>query len=230
MTAYEPDVPPASGPQRTPGPAAVPATPADRQISSQAGPEEHDPQREIRDSAGRLAREIKQEGSKMAREVRDRAGGLAREEKNRAAHKLQDVGDSLHKAAEKLDSEQDHQLADYVDRASQSLRRYASSLESKDLDELRGDLASVARRRPEVFLGAAFAGGLALGRFLKASPPKPQGEGRSQSSDVAGRSMAGPEPMSSGTTSAPAGQAGSVRPGAMPRAGSGESSPGATPI
>ncbi len=117
-----------------------------------------------------------EQGGQFARTFRDRAGGAADSQKSRAADKIGDVGSALDRAAERLDSEQDRQVAEIMHKAAESLRRLASSLAEKDLASLRAQAEDTARERPMLFLGAAFLGGLAAARLLRSEPPAPQAE------------------------------------------------------
>jgi hypothetical protein len=47
----------------------------------------------------------------------------------------------------------------------------ASAWHDRDVRQLAGELGTLARRRPGVFLGAGFAAGVLAARFLKSAPP-----------------------------------------------------------
>jgi hypothetical protein len=127
---------------------------------------------ELKETGQRAAHEAWDQGAKLAHELRDRAGGLAEDGKNRAAQKIGDIGSALDKAAEKLHEEHEDRLGRYMTSAAEALRNASSSLEHKGLGEIRMDLEAAAKRRPEIFLSVALLGGLALGRFLRSSPPQ----------------------------------------------------------
>ncbi|MFW5840688.1 MAG: hypothetical protein ACOCZE_08925 [Planctomycetota bacterium] len=138
----------------------------------QARQEAREAAEKVKQASYQAAEKIKHESAKFADQVRHSAQRLAEKEKKRAAEKLDDVGQALNKAAGKLDSEDDDNLADYARSAADAVQNLAGTMRGKDLDELRSDLEDVARKRPEAFLGIAFAGGLALGRFLGSSKPE----------------------------------------------------------
>jgi hypothetical protein len=60
-------------------------------------------------------------------------------------------------------------LASFTDGAANQLERFVDRLRTQDLRSVTSDLGRFARRRPGVFVGAAFVAGLAAARFLKSS-------------------------------------------------------------
>ena len=53
--------------------------------------------------------------------------------------------------------------------AAEKAEEFSTYLAEKNIDELLFDFENFARRKPEIFLGTAFVGGLLLGRFIKSS-------------------------------------------------------------
>jgi hypothetical protein len=86
----------------------------------------------------------------------------------------------------------------YADRTAGQIQRLADYLQHTEVDELVQELEAVARRRPAVFLGAAFTLGAAAARFVKSSPRQHVGKHAQQPdaaasafADVADRDTAG---------------------------------------
>jgi hypothetical protein len=65
--------------------------------------------------------------------------------------------------------EQDSGIASFTDGAANQLERLVEGLRTQDIRSIASDLGRFARRRPGVFVGAAFLAGVAAARFLKAS-------------------------------------------------------------
>lgn len=68
--------------------------------------------------------------------------------------------------------DQDHDyLAGYVDKAADHLERFSIRTKERDIGDLVNDVQNFARRRPMVFVGAAFAVGFFGSRFLRNVTP-----------------------------------------------------------
>jgi hypothetical protein len=57
----------------------------------------------------------------------------------------------------------------YVERAARQIERAATYVQDVDLGEIVDNVEDFARKRPAVFVGAAFALGIVAARFLKSS-------------------------------------------------------------
>lgn len=80
------------------------------------------------------------------------------------------VAGALHSTGDSLRGKEDW-LADAADALGDNLDRIARNAREKGPNGLRRDLEDLARERPALFLGASVTLGLALGRFLRSSPP-----------------------------------------------------------
>ena len=60
-------------------------------------------------------------------------------------------------------------LADAAGEVHDSLERFSAAAKEKRLSDLKRDLEGVARNRPALFMGTAFAAGLALARLLRSA-------------------------------------------------------------
>lgn len=83
------------------------------------------------------------------------------------------IGDTVAQIEEKLGP----QYAGYARTASDSIQRYATTLENKDPDELVDDARELIRKSPGVALAGAAIIGFGLVRLLKAGMPEENGNG-----------------------------------------------------
>jgi hypothetical protein len=90
-------------------------------------------------------------------------------QKDRATQGIGSVASAVRQSTQKLRDERHETIAQYVEQAATELDRFASNLKNKDAPALLDDAQRFARRNPAVFIGAAFAIGIAAARFLKSS-------------------------------------------------------------
>lgn len=90
------------------------------------------------------------------------------EQKNRAADGLGGIADVFRNAGNELRNENET-LAQYVDMASDQLRRFADTIRQRGVADMLDDVNSFARQRPALFIGGAFLVGIGVARFLKSS-------------------------------------------------------------
>jgi len=90
------------------------------------------------------------------------------EQKNRAADGLGGIANVFRSAGNELRNENEV-VAQYVDMASDQLRRFADQIRQKGVTDMLDDVHNFARRRPALFIGGAFLVGLGIARFLKSS-------------------------------------------------------------
>jgi hypothetical protein len=98
------------------------------------------------------------------------------EQKGRTADTLSTVAQSLHQTSQLLRDQNEEGMSRYVDRAADQVERLAGYLQTTDIDEVVDSVEELARRRPGVFIGGAFAIGFLASRFIKASRRNVQGE------------------------------------------------------
>jgi hypothetical protein len=91
------------------------------------------------------------------------------EQKGRTADTLSTVAQSLHQTSQLLRDQNEEGMSRYVDRAADQVERLAGYLQTTDIDEVVDSVEELARRRPGVFIGGAFAIGFLASRFIKAS-------------------------------------------------------------
>jgi hypothetical protein len=89
-------------------------------------------------------------------------------QKDRAVSGLSSLVGALRDSGKQLKAE-DSGIASFTDGAANQLERLVEGLRTQDVRSMATGLGRFARRRPGVFVGAAFLAGLAAARFLKSS-------------------------------------------------------------
>ena len=94
------------------------------------------------------------------------------EQKANWAQDLSSVADSIRQIGDSLrDGEKPYGIAKvsagYTDKVADKVEEVSGYLDNRDLGEMLGDLKKFAHRNPALFLGGAFALGIAAARFLK---------------------------------------------------------------
>ncbi len=117
-------------------------------------------------SAGQVAGEARSQAAGLARTARDEARQRADGEVGKLAEFLDGLGDELNGMADGSPPQDGH-LEGLARDGAQAANRLAQRLESGGLDGALHDVSMFARRRPGVFLAAAFGVGVALGRVTR---------------------------------------------------------------
>lgn len=148
-----------------------------------------------------LVSEAKDQTKQVAGQARDQVQELVGRQKDQAAEKLGGLAGALREAGQKLqESDQSRDFSRYADQAAQQVEKLSTYLKDNDLRGFVRDTETLARRRPELFLGGTFLAGLMLARFLKASSPD-QGYGNSGAQAWQGYQATSPAyPRTSGTS------------------------------
>ena len=110
--------------------------------------------------------------------VKETATARLTSQRDRGLDVLESVSEAVRTTTQKLRENQHDAIAGYVDRAADQIDQWSQRLRDKDIQELITDVQQLARRRPAVFIGSAFALGLLAARFLKSSSTGDVGEGR----------------------------------------------------
>lgn len=109
--------------------------------------------------------------------------------KKDAALTLSSVASTLLSSSSQLKDEQQNLAGEYVEKAAEQIDRLANYIQSADPGEVVDNIEQFARRRPAVFIGAAFALGVIGARFLKSSRRRAQGGDRLYSPGIADREV-----------------------------------------
>jgi hypothetical protein len=110
-----------------------------------------------------------QAGAGLLDKVKQGATAQLSTQKDRATEGIGSVVDAVRQSTQHLRENQHDTIAQYVDQAAGQLERWANQLKEKNVGDLLQEAQQLARRRPAVFIGSAFAVGLLGARFLKSS-------------------------------------------------------------
>lgn len=124
------------------------------------------------------ARRLKEKAVGAARDVGQRGKAQLEARKGAAAEQVQRLAGAVERAVGDL-GEEDAGLARYAGELAGSMNRFAEGLRDRSVDQLMGDVQSLARRNPALFLMGSVALGIVLARFLKASGERERGAERS---------------------------------------------------
>jgi len=111
---------------------------------------------------------IRRAASDLGARAKEQATHLATEQKDTAAEKIGGYSSRLRATARSAESE-DPNIAHFADQAADRLESWANYVRETDLDQIKQDVAGIARRHPALFLGGALVAGLVLGSVVKAS-------------------------------------------------------------
>jgi hypothetical protein len=152
---------------------------------------EHRPRSEARERLSDAGQRAKSEAQRAADGVR-----------RRTAKEVRTLGAAAHAAAEQLKDDDHDRIGGYARGICSACDGAADYLERADLSTVGDDAGRFARHNPALFLGGAVLLGLAAGRLLSASPPRPRHE--EELGERTGRPIdRAPSPFSETTTREP---------------------------
>lgn len=137
---------------------------------------------DVVDQAKDVMRDAKDRVTSLAGAVGEQATDAAESQKADLADKLEDVAKAVHRSGEQLEGHQDW-VAHLVEQGAAELSSLATTLRSNDLQSLLGDLGSLARRQPALYVGASMAAGFALARVGRVAVSSSPQEGPAPSKD-----------------------------------------------
>ena len=105
----------------------------------------------------------------LVQQAESQASSRIAEGKQQAASTLTSLASTLRRSGQQLRDEEELMAGDYVERAAAQIDRAAQFIENAELRDIVKNVETFARKNPGVFIGAAFAIGLAGARFLKSS-------------------------------------------------------------
>jgi hypothetical protein len=101
--------------------------------------------------------------------VREQATAQLDTQKNKATEGLGTVAEAFRETTRHLREGQHDTVAHYAEQAANQIDQFSQRLRNKDVTELMNDAQQLARRKPALFIGGAFALGLMGARFMKSS-------------------------------------------------------------
>lgn len=123
-----------------------------------------------------IIKQAKETAGQAYEKVSEQASSQIVTQKETLARGLSSVADGIKQMGASIRGTQEQTpiaglTARYGDSLAQQVEQVANYLERKDLRELVRDVEVFARRNPAVFIGGAFALGIAAARFLKSGNP-----------------------------------------------------------
>lgn len=133
--------------------------------------EEKSGRSQARSELGQAASEAKAGAREAARAGKERARSFLDEQKDTAAHRVSGMAEALKATAQDLERRPDAASgsAGFARQAAESMERFATTLQERDVNSLLGEATRLARRRPAAFIAGAVTAGFLLARFLKSS-------------------------------------------------------------
>ena len=161
------------------------------------------------DRAHDIAHEAKSRATAAMGAIGTQASSVAEAQKANVAEQLEDVAKAVQKSGEQLEGHQDW-VAKLIERGADELTSLATTLRSNDLQSLLGDLGSLARRQPALFVGVSMATGFALTRIgrLAVSGSSATAAPPAYPQTAPGAAPASVQPSSTIASSSPVGAAG----------------------
>src|SRR2546423_1792329 len=99
-------------------------------------------------------------GGGIMEKVRDGATSQLSTQKDRATEGMGSIAQAVRQSTQHLRDNHHDTIAQYVDQAANQLEQLSNRLKQKDVSELLRDAQQLAKKRPAVFIGSAFAVGL----------------------------------------------------------------------
>lgn len=115
----------------------------------------------------------KRKAKELAGDATERAKREAETRKEGAAGQVDDVARAVERAAEELGD--NPSLSRYASDLAESMHGIAGRLRERSIDDLADDVRQLARSNPTLFVLGSIGAGLALSRFMKASPRRQHG-------------------------------------------------------
>ncbi|TPM89473.1 hypothetical protein [Mesorhizobium sp. B2-1-5] len=128
--------------------------------------------------------EVVNKAGKYASEAQEALSGKAQETQRDMSASLAAFGGALRAASEHLANSDQATVSKVVLTAAGGLGRLSSSLRDKPVEQVLGEVRSFGRENSGVLIAGSVLAGLALGRFIKSSPPahSREADGRLKSS------------------------------------------------
>lgn len=111
---------------------------------------------------------LRDQASGFASQAGEKVRTAANAGKDRATGAMDDVATMVEDVARNLDEKLGTQYGDYARKAAGAVSGVATSLKSKDVDDLVDDVRTFVKEKPAVAIGAAAALGFVLTRLIKA--------------------------------------------------------------
>jgi YHS domain-containing protein len=112
---------------------------------------------------------IREKGARTASRARSRIESMISDRKGKYAESIGTVSNAFRTASQKLREQQQDAMAQYADKAAESVDRFSGYLRQHDAKAIIEEAEEFMRRRPVLVMGSAIAAGILVARFLKSS-------------------------------------------------------------
>jgi hypothetical protein len=113
----------------------------------------------------------------MTEMAAEKGKGLVEQQRHWVAQELSNCQNATRAAAQRFHEEEDHQLGNLADMLADRFDTAKDYFQKSDMRKMRSDVAQLGRRHPGALFGVMFITGLAVARFLKASPESERFQG-----------------------------------------------------
>lgn len=125
---------------------------------------------ELKEDVRQAGTQLKQKARETTEQIKEQGLEMAAQKKETMAGSMSHISSALRSAAHKLHDDKEEGVATVAERLADQIDSATNYLRNKDFAALYNDVQGYARQHPEMIFGAMFFAGLAIGRFLKASP------------------------------------------------------------
>jgi len=126
---------------------------------------------QAKQQAGQVVQQTKQAASRVADQAVQQVRSQIATGKERASGSLEDVAQALHATSETLRERNQESIGSVAQTGAELVDQVSDYFRERSVDQITQDVEGFARRQAGLFLGAAFAAGFMLSRFLKSSSP-----------------------------------------------------------
>jgi ElaB/YqjD/DUF883 family membrane-anchored ribosome-binding protein len=121
--------------------------------------------------------QVSEKAQDLKGQATDKARDFAQQGKDRAVGALENVTKLVEEAAGTIDEKVGEQYGDYARRAAEAVQGLATTLRSKEVDDLIAEARDAVKKSPAIAIGAAAALGFVVARLVKAGmTPKDETE------------------------------------------------------
>jgi len=121
----------------------------------------------VKAAANKASAKVRSEAATLKGQATDKARSYAEQGKGKATDALDGLSKMINEAAGQVDDRLGSQYGDYARSAASAVAGLASSIKSKDVDDLVNDARDLVRKSPVVTVGVAAAIGFAFVRLIK---------------------------------------------------------------
>jgi hypothetical protein len=122
-------------------------------------------------AATEVAEQAKQTVGQATEQAQHQAKSMVNNQLGQVCSSVETLADAVRSMGQQLREKDQDQLASLSDQAANQIDHLCDYVRDHDVDEMMGDVQTLARRQPMLFVGGAFFLGLMAARFLKSSRP-----------------------------------------------------------